>query len=375
MSNKKKSGKIIGAILLVAALAGVLFFKPKKEVEPEDTTVRPIKSVVVGETFKDPDLYFPGLVDADLKVNLSFNVAGQLIKFPMVNGQEVKKGELLAQLDDTSFQNEVKDSQAEVTRAEATYKRMGKALKSNAISKEDFSKAQAEFNKAKARLEISKKNLQDTKILARFDGVIADTFVEKFDTLSKGQVVLSLQNNEMINIVVSIPEKYLIKRKNKDKAKKDFTFYAIFDALPNEKFPLTVKEYSTQAEFKTQTYAVRFQMKTPEKYNILPGMSATVVIKDFFTDNKTEKNALMVNSDYIGIDSAGNHFVWILEKTDDPKIFKAVQRIIKVGRRSGTTVQVLEGLKTGERIAAAGITVLTEGRKVSLLAPKKNKEG
>ena len=375
MSKKKMTGKIIGGVLLIAAVAAVLFFKPEKEAEPVDTTIRPIKSVVIGESFKDPDLYFPGLVDADQKVELSFNVSGQLAKFDITDGQEVKKGELIAQLDDTSFQNEVKDAQAEVTRSEATYKRMEKALKSNAISKEDFSKAEADYNKAKARLEIAKKNLKDTKILARFDGVIAETHVENFDTVSAGQKIVDLQNNEFVNIVVSIPEQYLIHRRSKNKTNKELKFHAIFDALPDEKFDLVIKEYSTKADFKTQTYTVSFQMKTPEKYNILPGMSATVVIADFFAEDEASEKAFLIESDHMGISSSGQHFVWILEKTDKDNVYKAVSRNIKVGRRSGTTIQVLEGLKKGDRIAAAGITILIEGRLVSLLAPKAGKEG
>ncbi len=375
MSKKKMSGKIIGGILLIAAVAAVLFFRPKKEIQPEDTTIRPIKSVIVGDTFKTPDLFFPGLVDSDQRVDLSFNVAGQILKMPTVKGQQVKKGDLLAQLDDTSFQNQLKNSQAELTRAEATFQRMDKALKSNAISKEDFSKAEADFNKAKANLEISKKNLEDTKILARFDGVIADMYVDNYDTISPEQAIIALQNNSLVNIVVSIPEQYLIHKRNNEKDSKNYTYYAIFDALPGEKFELSIKEFSTQADFKTQTYTVSFQMKAPDKFNILPGMSATVVVKDFVTAEKSSEDTLMIESDYTGIDSKGDHFVWILEKTDNENIYKVTRRNIKTGRRSGTTVQILEGLKKGERIASAGITVLTEGRTVSLLTPKTNKEG
>ena len=372
--SKKVSGRIIGIVLLAASVAAVLFFKPDKKTEPEDTTVRPIKSVVIGETFKNPDLYFPGLVASDLKVDLSFNVPGQIVKLPLVKGQEVKEGDLLAQLDDTSYQNEVKNAQAELTRSEATFKRMEQALKSNAISKEDFSKAQADFDKARASLEISRKNLADTKILARFDGVIADIYMDNYDTVSPGQPVTALQNNSLVNIVVSIPEQYLIRRRGKDKDAKPFSYYAVFDALPEEKFELTVKEYSTQADFKTQTYSVSFQMKTPEKYNILPGMSATVVISNFEPNDEDSTKSLAVNSDYVGLDSDGQHFAWILEQTGETGVYRAVKRPVKVGRRSGTSMQIAEGLQKGERIAAAGISVLVEGRRVTLLADKADKE-
>jgi len=194
-----------------------------------------------------------------------------------------------------------------------------------------------------------------------------------YDTLSAGQLVLSLQDNTLVNINVAIPQQYVIRKK--DEVDKLATFYAVFDALPNEKFAIKLKEYSTTADSKTQTYTVSFQMDKQEKYNFLSGMSATVVVQDFFKKAKESENSISVESDYIGIDSDGSHFVWILEKTEDDKIFSASRRPVKVGKRSGTTLEILEGLKKGERIAAAGISVLTPGRRVTLLTPEASKEG
>jgi multidrug efflux pump subunit AcrA (membrane-fusion protein) len=92
MSKKSLSGKIIGGIILIVAVTAVIVFKPKPNVEPQDHTVRPIKTIIVNDTFKDYDLYFPGIVSADSKVDLSFNVPGQIIKKPHSKGDSVKKG-------------------------------------------------------------------------------------------------------------------------------------------------------------------------------------------------------------------------------------------------------------------------------------------
>jgi RND family efflux transporter MFP subunit len=284
----------------------------------------------------------------------------------------VKKGEVLARLDDTSFKDEVKNAQAEVTRAEATMNRMAKALETNAISKEQFSRAKADYDKAVAQLGIKQKALDDTVIKARFNGVISDNFVDVYDTLSAGQPVVSLQDNTLVNIDVAVSEQYVIRKKTD--VDKHAKYYAVFDALPNEKFAIKVKEYATTADPKTQTYTVSFQMDKQEKYNFFSGMSATVIIHDFHR-NKASESFFSLESDYIGIDSDGTHFVWVLEKTEDGKIFSASKRQVKVGRRSGTTLEILEGLKEGERIAAAGISVLTPGRRVTLLTPEASKEG
>ncbi|MDD2598978.1 MAG: efflux RND transporter periplasmic adaptor subunit [Kiritimatiellae bacterium] len=373
MKIKFLTGKLVGGTLLVVAVAAVIYFRPKQEEQPPDTSVRPLKSVVVGAQFKDANLYFPGIVSADSQVSLSFNVPGQIIFKPHNRGAEVKKGEVLARLDDSSFQDEVKNAQAEVTRAEATMNRMAKALETNAISKEQFSRAKADYDKAVAQLGIKQKALDDTVIKARFDGVISDIFVDVYDTLRAGQPVISLQDNTLVNIDVAVSEQYVIRKK--DDIDKLAKYYAVFDALPDEQFAIKVKEYSTTADPQTQTYTVSFQMDKQEKYNFFSGMSATVVVHDFFKKALANESSIALESDYIGIDSDGSHFVWVLEKTEAEKVFTAVKRQVKVGRRSGTTLEILEGLKEGERIAAAGISVLTPGRRVTLLTPEASKEG
>jgi len=373
MSKKSLSGKIIGGAIFFIALAAVIYFKPSKTEEPEDLSVRPIKTATIGEVFRNPNLYFPGIVAADARVDLSFNVTGQLLKLAPVKGQKVKKGELLAQLDDRSFKNEVDNAQAELTRTQSTLKRMEKALKTNAISKEDYSKAKADYDKAMAQLEITKKNFEDTVIKARFDGVVADIYVDKFDTLQSGTPILSLQDNSLVNIEVAIPEQYVIHKRGESNL--PYTFHAVFDALPNEQFKIKMKEYSTSANARTQTYTVSFQMALQDKFNIFPGMSATVVVEDFRKVIKSVKDSTSINSDYVGIDSDGTHFVWVLTKTEETGIYTVSKRTIKVGKRSGTTIEVLDGVKKGEQIAAAGITILTTGRRVSILTAKADKEG
>jgi membrane fusion protein, multidrug efflux system len=372
MQKTKLSGRIIGGALLAASIAAVFILKPKTRIEPEDPTPRPIKSMVVGAGFQHPILYFPGIVSADAKVSLSFNVPGQIIFKPHNKGDAVKEGDILARLDDTSFKNAVSDAQAEVTRAEATMNRMAKALESNAVSREEFSKAKSDYDKAVAQLGIRQKDLADTVIRARFDGIIADSFVDTFDTLGAGQAVLTLQNNTLVSINVAIPEQYVIRKRSEED--KLFEFYAVFDALPGERFPVRIKEYTSSADARTQTYSVSFQMEQQEKFNFLSGMSATVVVENFHKKVTADPQSIAIESDCLGIDSDGSHFVWILEKSDSENIYSTVRRTVKTGERSGTTIRITEGLKEGERIAAAGISVLTEGRLVKLLEPAADKE-
>jgi RND family efflux transporter MFP subunit len=326
--------------------------------------------MVVGDAFGQPELYFPGLVGANAGVDLSFEVAGRLIEMPVKKGLQVKKGDLLGRLDPRDFENEVKNAEAEKERAKSSFDRMAKALESNAVSKEDYSKAKADFDKANAQLEIKRKALDDTRMLARFDGLIANTYVDTFDTLAAGTPILTLQDVSKVTVDVAVPEQYVISGPRNPSNR---VFQAVFDGLPGRRFDVTFKEFTTKADERTQTYLASFEMPAPTDVRILPGMSATIAVTGMLDAPEGQKG-LAVPSDAVGIDGQGQHFVWVLEKAD-ADTFVARQRPVKVGDRQAALIQVLEGLKPGERIATAGVSLLVEGRKVTLLAPKQKKEG
>ena len=369
--NRSSLGRVIGGVLLVAAVAAVFFFRPKPEPEQEELVVRPVKSLVVGDAFGQPELYVPGLVGANAGVDLSFEVTGRLIEMPVKKGLSVKKGDLLGRLDPRDFENEVKNAQAEKDRAKSSFDRMAKALESNAVSKEEFDKAKADFDKAAAQLEIKRKAFDDTRMLARFDGLIANTYVDTFDTLTAGTPILTLQDVSKVTVDVAVPEQYVISGPQRNPSNR--VYQAVFDGLPGRRFDVTFKEFTTKADERTQTYLASFEMPAPDDVRILPGMSATIAVKGL-AEVPEGQRGFSVPSDAVGIDGQGQHFVWVLDKAD-ADTFVSKKRVVKVGDRQGAAIQVLDGLKPGDRIATAGISLLVEGRTVSLLKEKQKKEG
>lgn len=365
---KNLSGRIIGLILIIAAVLAALFYRARQEPEDEPQPIRPIKTFIVGEKTQLPRFYFPGTIDADTGVDLSFEVSGRLVEFPVQRGQVVTKDTVLAQLDDRDFRNKVKDAQAQLDLTESTLSRMENALKLNAVSQEDYSQAKANRDIAKAQLDISKKALDDTQLRARFDGIVSDTYVDNYDTLTAGNPVLKLQDVRVLNLVVSIPESYLVQIDRDVTRKSHYT--ARFDSIPDRSFDVQLKEFATTADPVTQTYRATYLLIPPDDESVLllPGMTGTVMVDIPLEVLPTSKDQplLQVPSDAVGIASDGSFFVWLLQTTDDPKIFTVTQRPVTIGDRAGDSMAVTSGLAAGDRIATAGITILTEGRSVCL---------
>ncbi len=359
---KNLSGRLVGGALLAAGVAAVFLIKVEPKEEPEDTTIRPIKSLVVGAEIPATKLYFPGTVEADTEVNLSFEVGGRLVEFPARRGRAVEQGEVLGRLDPRNFVNQVKNAEADLERATSSLERIEKALAVNAVSQEEFSQARAAVAKAEALLAIQRKALEDTELTARFRGVVSDTFADQFDTVSPGQPVLKLQDVSRLTIAVSVPEGYVQLATPEKTANAAFSVQ--FDSLPDQMFPVYLKEFVTTADPVTQTYRATFSMQKPDGVFLLPGMSGTVVV-----DARRPLNGDgpgVVPSNAVGFASDGAAFVWVLEAADGG-LHEARRQTVALGRRLGEWVEVTDGLARGARIAAAGVAILTEGRRVRLL--------
>ena len=356
------SGKLIGGVLLAAGVAAVFLYKAKPEEEPEDTTVRPVKSLVVADAQAWPILYFPGTIEAATEVDLSFEVGGRLVEFPVQRGMKVEQGDVLGRIDPSNYENQVKNAEADLEQARSSLERIERALKVNAVSEQEASQARAAVQKAEALLAIQRKALADTVLTASFAGRVSETYADAFDTVSPGRAVLKLQDVERLAIAVSVPEGYILWAlpESLDRA----AFFVVFDALEEVRLPAKLKEFATVADAVTQTYRARFTFENPAGVRLLPGMTGTVVVET--KPAKKEAATLRVPSDAVGFDSAGAAFAWVLEAGDDG-IFTTRRRTIRLGGRSGDWIEVAEGLASGERIATAGVAILTEGRRVRLL--------
>ena len=225
--------------------------------------------------------------------------------------------------------------------------------------------AQAEFDVAEAEEKIAAKALEDTYLRAPFAGVIAQTFVENFENLARKQRILSLQDVSSVEIEVNIPEEVVAVAKGTADA---FRFVATFDYLPGRDFAVTPREFTTEADPLTQTYAATLVMPAPEDVSILPGMTATITPYRLETA-ASEDSGYAVPIDAVPVDGLGTYYVWKTEQEAGGAW--TVHRVdVKVGEMMQDEILVVEGLRTGDRIAAAGVHVLQEGQRVRPLNPE-----
>ncbi len=361
---KNIAGKIVGGAFLAAGIAAIWLW-PKAQVEKtEEEVVRPVRSMVVTDKVRVPEMRFPGKVRAGTTRHLAFEVAGRLIEFDLDNGQEVKKGAVLAKLDTRDFESDVRKAEAAHNKSVLTLKRMRDAATKGGVSKEEVSRAETDEKTAAAQLDIAKKALDSCVIKAPYDGIIAETYQDSLDMVSVGQKILTIQSTDKIKFDVSIPETMVVSKRLVELSE-DRRRFVVFDSLPDKEFDVKFEEFTTQADDTTQTFTATFSMPAQADFSFLPGMSVTLVIEG--AERKASEDFPMVVPNVaVGADDKGGHFVWKLEKSDKEGEYKVVRQPVETGDLVGTNLSVKSGLKSGDRIAVAGVALLSEGRIVTL---------
>ncbi|WP_390616894.1 efflux RND transporter periplasmic adaptor subunit [Maricurvus nonylphenolicus] len=322
-----------------------------------------MKSILVGGAGDELERTFPGKIRAAEKVELAFQVSGQLIKLNVRNGQEVKKNEVLAQLDSRDFASNLKAAKAEFNRAQAEFKRMGELVERQLVSRSEFDQKKARRDIAEADAERAQKALNDTYLRAPFAGEIAITHVDNFQDVNAKQPIVSLQDPSNLEVIINIPENSILRTTGSPDESPDINPRARFDALPEKLFSLNLKEFATQADPNTQTFEVVLVMDKPEELNVLPGMSVSVMASLPTREQSSGLTVIPATSLFADREGGNDQFVWIVNETD----MTVVRRAVKIGALRGGSVEVLDGISNGERIVTAGVHYLEEGQQVSLL--------
>ena len=364
-NNKKLIRRLIGLFVVIIAICSVLFVDWKKEPEPEKELIRPVKTIVVQENLSERKYQYLGTVEAADEAELSFEVTGSLKSLNVKKGERVKKGQLLASLDPRDFENALAVARADAEKARIILKRLKPAAKSGAVTKQQLTDAEATAATTAARLKTQIKAMEDTKLKASFDGIIADILVENFESVKAKQPIAILQTIDNVDVTVDVPESRIaeIDPKRIRKRKGDVKFVMSMDYFPDRTFVVTPKEFKTKADELTSSYKVTFTMPRPD-VTILPGMPATVT-ETIKVDTGKAKGFLLP-ADAVPVDTHGKYFVWILTG-EQSGVFTVQRQDVEVGEMTGDRITVTKGVSAGDRIAAAGVHILKQGQKVSLL--------
>jgi RND family efflux transporter MFP subunit len=202
---------------------------------------------------------------------------------------------------------------------------------------------------------------------APFRGRIAQRRVENFEEVLAKQTVFSLQNIKLLDVIINLPESVIRNIRGNvgdssvgsNTGAAAVTATAQFEGREEIQIPLRLKELATKADEQTQTFRATLTMDAPTEFNVLPGMTATVVLD--FTAVVSRGVVKWVPVRAVQADSGLEPLVWIL----DSESMTVTRREVSIGRLSGGSVEIKSGLQGGDEIVSVGAPYLAEGMRVT----------
>ena len=350
-------GQLLALSFLVAVASGGC---KKEEVVAVEPAPRPIKIYRLEGQLGDARPDYPGRIKAVKVVELAFEVEGRIVDWNVEEGQQVRKGQILARLDPRDYQAEVEAARARLRLAEAEYRRESKLFASGSGTQRDLDVATRSRDVSRAELRIAQKALEDTRLRAIFDGVIARKLVTDYRNVAAREPVLLLQDESTMEVVVDVPERDLAGgREDLDLEEWNRNAKPIvqLSALPGRDFPVKLTELATAADPNTRTFRATFSMDKPEGISVLAGMTAKLLVTGY---RQTAPDEVLVPVGSVAADSEKKPFVWLVDE-DSMTVSKLP---VAAGAITGDRVVITEGLGGGEAIALSGVHLLAEGMEV-----------
>lgn len=362
--------KSIGRISLLAfaaAIAGLLIaLKPRKAEAPAGPAPKtgapakasggppggkgapgpavPVTAKILRPDRLDNSISGTGSVLANEDVEIRSELQGKIVRIAFKEGARVKKGELLAKIDDSELRAKEVQAKARRKLAEDNEYRMRMQLKIEAVSQKDYDQAASELELAKGEWQLLKAQLDKTELRAPFAGVVGLKQVSEGAYVSPNTLITTLQEIDPVKIDFTVPGKYAGYVK---------AGQAIRFTIQGSAEPFAGSVYAVDPRIDPESRTLRLRARCPNgSGRILPGAFAAVEVHLGTVDS-----ALLVPSEAVTADARG------------PKVFlyrggAAEPRTVQAGLRTDSAVQITGGLAAGDTVITSGIVQIRPGAPV-----------
>jgi RND family efflux transporter MFP subunit len=350
--------------ILIFCLCSLIFLTlpgcQKKEVAKAERVINVQIQEAQLKSFR-PYVQSIGTLKAYEEVIASSQVEGILKSLHAEEGTPVSRGSLLAEIDDRDIRQEVvrdeamiKQTRATLANAQVEFKRKDALYKEQLVTQQQFDDistrlalAEADVEKAQAALALSREKLAKTRIASPLQGFVKEKKVSVGDYIRNGTPLFTLIRINPIKLLFTVTEKDV----GKLKVGQQVQFK--IDSLPDKEFTAKVSIVYPHLEEKTRTLQVEAIAPNPDA-RLKPGLFSRVVL---YTEAERQMTVVPITS--------------ILYDESKTKIFiadgnRAKERSIRIGGKYGELIEIVEGLKAGERVVVVGQNNLAEGVKINV---------
>lgn len=277
-------------------------------------------------------------------------VSGRIVKLGFTDGQAVRRGQLLVQLDDGLQAAQLQQAQAQANIANTQLQRNRELLAQNFVSASVVDQALAALQVAQAQVAVNRAQLARMQVLAPFDGVAGIRLVNLGDYVKDGSDLVSVEDASSMWVDFRLPERYV------PQLKLGQAVELALDALPTRKFTARIEAFDTQLEPNGRSLLVRAKLQGSTA-ELRSGLFARVRVVFALREN-----ALVVPEEALVPQGGKQYIIKLVEGGDGSDGVPTAQRIeADIGIRVPGRVELLSGVTAGERVVTAGQSRLMRG--------------
>jgi RND family efflux transporter MFP subunit len=330
------------------------------------------------EGFVTPALEFSGNIQAFRSVQLVARVEGVLLKAPIIEGERVKEGELLFQIQHDTYDAQLQQAQAKLIADKASlvyaakeFARYTQLLKQNAAPQTQLDSwqfqrdtAQAKLISSEADVTLAKLNVSYTKVTAPFDGIVGRRLKDPGSLVGPGEsaALSDISQTDYIYANFTISEQDLLDFKakyltNKDHSKRIPKFPVYLGISNEEGYPHQgFLDYAgINIDNGTGTLALRAIFDNPN-HDLIPGLFVRVKL---MPSDSVAVSALLIPDDVVELDQEGNYVLIV----DENNIVQ--RRSVKTGFHQGKMLAIQDGLSVSDWVVVNGVFGALPGKKIN----------
>lgn len=270
--------------------------------------------------------------------SLTSETMGVVSFLDIPEGKEVKAGHIIAKIEDSTPLAELNTEKAKFQNAETNFKRMKGLFEEGAISKKAFDDSQEIFETSKAQLERAESVESKSIITAPFNGVLSLKKVSLGSFVDPGDEIVKITQTNPLNLVFSIPEKYL----SEIKSGQLISFYPSSQEGKENKKQSRITAIDPYIDDETRAIKIQSEVSNPNR-NFLPGGFAKVEL-----EVKSNINAVLIPEEAVINESSGKTVYLITTQNN------ALPKKVTIGKWENGFVEITSGLMTGDRVITLG---------------------
>ncbi|NBT87264.1 MAG: efflux RND transporter periplasmic adaptor subunit [Flavobacteriaceae bacterium] len=281
--------------------------------------------------------------------------SGQLQTLHVSVGDQVKKGALLATLDDNGMAQQLNQLMVQEALAKTTFERQEKLWNQNIGSELQYLQAKTQYEAQRSLTQQVSQQLEKSKIVAPFDGTIDAVLAEAGTVVSAGMSpVFRLVNLSNMYLKADVAEGYLNDVVAGKKVLVNFPVLGL-------EVPSTIRSVGRYINPDNRTFSIEVDLPN-NKAQIKPNLTAQININDYTNDQ-----ALLVPQSVISENAAGEQYVYTTLYDQDRNQSLAKKRIVVTGKTEGDFVEILQGIQPGDTVIAEGARSVKDGQPISIL--------